>query len=251
MKDFIKHKLRTLLESKTTRHTPFNSVNAPSNKYSTQADLERTLNKVVTINNQYGNDPYYLNANEGDGTYRATILPNGHVKISTPNNAANIPSDDIGMLKTSNTGGKSAYIKAYRGMDHPSNAKINPERKGHAKGKSPAEDAFIKAHILFGKEIIDTVKQNMEGEDSYTIDRDEIDHTSKTGDKNQYKYDKLDKEKERASNKSTLSLDNDEAALRQKLRDLTQAKVDATKNRDRELLRDIKKQIKDIQNQLK
>lgn len=204
MKDFIRHKLRIVLEGKRAVHSPSNPVGVDP-KTASNSDLIRLTHKLVSLNNEYGQDPYFQDTHEGDGIYMATIHTNGNITIKTPNPKRRLEAPDIGLLWTGPRGNKHVYVRAYRGMEHPD---IDSPRGGTAKTSSPAEDAAIKTYLIFGKDILDYVKQNMEGEDDYTSD--DKDFTSKTPEKIQYKYDKLEKEKQR-QRKSTISMDPDDA----------------------------------------
>lgn len=226
MKEFIKNRIRTILEGRKTSHTPSNPVGQDP-KSATNSDLERTMHKIVSLNNQYGQDPYFQNTHEGDGIYMATIHTNGQITIKSPNTKRKLNDADIGMLWTGSGGNKHVFVKAYRGTEHTdyqnTDADINADKTGTAKTKSPAQDAAIKTYLIFAKDILEYVKQNMEGHDDYTSDTDNQDFTDKTDDKWKYKYDKLEKEKQRQKQKSQISMDPDKASefekRQQKLKD--------------------------------
>lgn len=214
MKDFIKHKVRLVLEAKYTSDSPSNPTGIDKHKASNK-DLERTLHKIVTYNNEYGQDEYFQNTHEGDGIYLATVHTNGNVGIKTPNNTGRIQNSNIGLMTTGQRGNLHVYIKAYRGVEHTNyqnpDANINSEKTGVVRTKSPANDAAIKVYINFGKEILEYVKQNMDGESAYTSDVEDKNFKEKTPDKWKYKYDKLEKEKAFANKKKVLSMEPDEA----------------------------------------
>ena len=62
-----------------------------------------------------------------------------------------------------------------------------------------------------------------------------------------YKYGKLDKEKEFDKNKSQITMDSDEAEIRNQLMDVVKAKVEARKSGEKELA----KKLKNIEAQLR
>lgn len=210
MKNFIGYRLKQLLEGRLASHSPSNPVGKDP-KLSSDNDIARTTHKIISLNNKYGDDPYFQNAHEGDGIYMATIHTNGSVSIKTPNTKNRISDSDIGMLSTGTGGNKHVFIKAYRGIEHPE----FKDRKGNVRTSSPANDAAIKTYLLFGKDILDFVKQNQPGENQYTSD--EKDFKSQTPDKWQYKYAKFDKEKNQSKSKITMDPDKaSEMELKQK-----------------------------------
>lgn len=227
MKEFIKHRVRLVLEGKKGVHSPSNPVGQDPHKAS-DADLQRTMHKIVSLNNQYGQDPYFQDTHEGDGIYMATIHTNGEVTIKTPNTKRKLNSSDIGLLWTGTRGNKHVFIKAYRGMEHPD---IDTPRAGEVKTSSPAQDAQIKTYLIYAKDILEYVKQNIAGEDDYTSDLEDKDHAQKTADKWQYKYDKLEKEKARQQRKSQLTMDPDKAAEMDKRQAALKAKYDKLRKR--------------------
>jgi hypothetical protein len=225
MKDFIKYKFRTLLEGARASHTPNNPVGRDKDR-ATNSDLQRTMHKIVSLNNQYGQEPYFQDTHAGDGIYLVTILSNGSLTVKTPNTMRKLTDSDIGLLKTGTHGNKHVYVRAYRGIEHPD---INQPKTGEAKTSSPANDAAIKTYLVFGKDILEFVKQNIAGEDDYTSD--DNDFTDKTSDEWKYKYDKLEKEKQRKLNKSTITMDPDKAAEYEKRQADLIAKYERIKNR--------------------
>lgn len=226
MKDFIKHKLRLVLEGKKGVHTPSNPVGQDP-KTATDADLSRITAKIVNLNNQYGQDEYFNNTHEGDGIYMATIHTNGEVTIKTPNTKRKLNDSDIGLLWTGTRGNKHVFVRAYRGIEHP---ELDDPRTGEVKTSSPAQDAAIKTYLIFAKDILEFVKQNIAGEDDYTSDTDDKDHTEKTQDKWKYKYDKYKKEKDK-KRQSTITMDPDKAAEMEKRQAQLQAKYAKLKKR--------------------
>lgn len=206
MKKLIQHKLRILLEGRLASHTPSNPSGRHDDKTATESDLERVMNKIVNYNNKYGDDPYFQDVTEGDGIYFVTIHTNGELTIKTPNTPHKIDDSELGIMKNSNSGNRYVLIKAYRGIPHP---EFNQTTYGKVKTSSPAEDAKIKTYLVFAKEILEYIKQNMEGESSYTSD--DKDFKDQTSDKNQYKYDKYEKEQQRKQNKQQISLDPEKA----------------------------------------
>lgn len=227
MKKFIQKRLRDILEGRLASHTPSNPVGQDP-KRATNANLIKTTHRIVSLNNEYGQDEYFQNPHEGDGIYMATIHTNGAVTIKTPNTQRKITDSDIGMLSTGTGGNKHVFIKAYRGIEHP---ELHLNRTGHTKTKSPANDAAIKTYLIFAQEIIQFVKQNMEGNDDYTSD--EKDFKSKTDDKWQYKYDKYQKAQDRS--KSTITMDPDKAAEMERRQKELQAKYDKINQRRNKL----------------
>jgi len=192
MKYFIKNKLRSLLEGRKATHTPSNEMGQDPKKAS-ESNLIKLTHKLVHINNTYGQNEYLQNTHEGDGIYLAIIHTNGSVTIKTPNRIVN--DYDIGLLRSGSYGNKQVFIKAYRGIEHKD---MLDHRNGHAI-TTPAGDAAIKTYLIFGSDILEFVKQNMDGEDAYTSDNKSF--KDKTNVENQYKYDKLEKEKLRLKNK--------------------------------------------------
>jgi len=223
MKKFIKHKLRLVLEGKKATHSPSNPVGQDP-KNATQSNLARTTHKIVSLNDKYGQDSYFQNTHEGDGVYMATIHTNGNITIKTPNTKRKLEDNDIGLLSTGNGGNKHVVIRAYRGIEHP---ELQKDRTGNVRSKSPAEDAAIKTYLIFAKDILEFVKQNMDGESSYTTD--DKDFKPQTDTKNQYKYAKHKREKQ--MKRSTLTTDPDKAAEREKKQAELQAKIDKMKKR--------------------
>jgi hypothetical protein len=76
---------------------------------------------------------------------------------------------------------------------------------------SPASDAHIKTYLIYGDLILDFVENNLKDKIGY-VDGTQADVAKeKTADKNQYKYDKFEKEKQRAANKAQrpISIDTD------------------------------------------
>lgn len=225
MKNFIKHKLRIVLEGRLATHTPSNPVGIDPKK-ATVNNLARTTHKIVSLNNQYGQDPYFQNTHEGDGIYMATIHTNGEVTIKTPNTQRKLTDSDIGLLSTGTGGNKHVFIKAYRGIEHP---ELQNARTGDVRTKSPANDAAIKTYLIFAKDILEFVKQNMEGESDYTTDTDDKDFKSQTDDKWKYKYDKYEKVKN--TKRDTLTMDPDKAAEMEKKQKELQDKIAKLKAR--------------------
>lgn len=225
MKKFIQHKLRLVLEGRLATHSPSNPVGQDPKK-ATQSNLVRTTHKIVSLNNQYGQDPYFQNTHEGDGVYMATIHTNGEVTIKTPNTKRKLTDADIGLLSTGTGGNKHVFVKAYRGIDHP---ELQDYKTGDVRTKSPANDAAIKTYLIYAKDILEFVKQNMDGESDYTTDTDNKDFKSQTDDKWKYKYDKYKKEKEQK--RDTITMDPDKAAEMEKKQRELQDKIAKLKKR--------------------
>lgn len=241
MKNFIKNKLRVLLEGPLTRDTPANPLGAPDPKTASTDDFSRTSAKIANLFNQYGQDPYFQDSNEGDGIYMATVHTNGAVTIKTPNPRRKLTDADVGLPWQGTSGNLHVYVRAYRSQADG----------GEARTKSPANDAAIKTYIVFGREILDYVRQNMMGSDQYPEDPEEKKrYQAQTADKWKYKYDKLEKEKERKANKSTISIGQEKADIVQMIQDLTREKVDATRKRDRARAKELRLQIQDLKAKL-
>ena len=207
-----------------------------NDRYSTKRDYYTTLFKVTKAKQLYGNDPYWENVQEGQ--WVGAVIVNIHGRISKVSTytapAGQVRANDLGM-RGENPHYMEFKIMAGRGIEHPDTESPNlqPARTrgglgseefeaeftmelpqgvslengettisfGLPKPGSPASDAHIKAYLIYGDLILDFVENNLKDKIGY-VDGNAADIAKeKTADKWQYKYDKLEKEKERAANK--------------------------------------------------
>jgi hypothetical protein len=219
VKETIKESLRTLTEAKN---------------YSTKEDLYRTRFKIAKAFELYGNDPYFRNADEGEWVGEVLVYPNGELFARRMKHSAyDIKQNDLGGRGESGSYKNLGIFRAYQGADQPNQVRTsyaktismgkNAEEEiqfseelpqgvslengattitfGLPKPGSPASDAAIKAYILQADDIIDYVTIKDPNYNAYTAHDDAADIAKeKTADKNQYKFGKLDKEKEMAAN---------------------------------------------------
>lgn len=187
MKNFIKNKLRLMLEN-------FDTTLSEAIKYSTQSDLEKLKYTLVDYKQEFGNKPYFMADNEGDAILRVSINQYGVVaSVSTPKASADIAKSNLGLQSDKSGTYKVFHVMAGRGIEHPGTYKdrnhdavtrsmgrpeydiknipisdgVTLEYKV-AKPGSPASDAVIKTYLNYGDVIEDFIKTNMEGYDAYT-----------------------------------------------------------------------------------
>ena len=219
VKETIKESLRTLTETKN---------------YSTPEDLYRTRFKIAKAFELYGNDPYFRNADKGEWVGEVLVYPNGELFARRMKHSAyDIEKNDLGGRGESGSYKNLGIFRAYQGADQPKQVRTsfakttsmgkNAEEEiqftdelpqgvtlengattitySVPKPGSPSSDAAIKAYILQADDIINYVTIKDPNYNAYTAHDDAADIAKeKTADKNQYKFGKLDKEKERAAN---------------------------------------------------
>jgi predicted GNAT family acetyltransferase len=219
-----------------------------NNRYATKRDYYTTLFKVTKAKQLYGNDPYWENVQDGQWVGAVIVNIFGRIsKVSTYNApAGQVRTNDLGM-RGENPHYMEFKIMAGRGIEHPNSKSpnLNPARTrkgfdseefenesqftmklpdgvtlengetsisfGMPKPGSPASDAHIKTYLIYGDLILDFVENNLKDKIGY-VDGTQADVAKeKTADKNQYKYDKFEKEKQRAANKAQrpISIDTD------------------------------------------
>jgi len=243
-----------------------------NDRYATKKDYYSTLFKIAKAKELYSNDPYWENVQ--DGQWVGAVIVNIYGRISKVSTytapAGQVRANDLGM-RGENPHYLEFKIMAGRGIEHKDTftSNLQPARTrgglgseefeheftmklpdgvslengettikfGMPKPGSPASDAHIKAYLIYGDIILDFVKNNMKEKIGY-VDGTQADVAKeKTADKWQYKYDKLEKEKERAANKAknTISMDAD------KIADFEKRQADAIARRDAMLARRNKK----------
>jgi hypothetical protein len=190
--------------------------------------------KIAKAFELYGNDPYFRNADEGEWVGEVLVYPNGELFARRMKHSAyDIKQNDLGGRGESGSYKNLGIFRAYQGADQPNQVRTsyaktismgkNAEEEiqfseelpqgvslengattitfGLPKPGSPASDAAIKAYILQADDIIDYVTIKDPNYNAYTAHDDAADIAKeKTADKNQYKFGKLDKEKEMAAN---------------------------------------------------
>ena len=262
MKDFIKHSLRLILESRIDEAI----------KYSSKRDLERFLFTVLKYKNLYGNDEYFEKINDGDSILRVSVDYRGVIaNISTPRVSADIAKSQLGLVAVDSTY-IVFHITAGRGIEHPGtysekkysaitrkSGKIEYDtfmavnEKGElidykvAKPGSPASDAMIKTYINFHSEIEGHIKKNMKGFDIYTADDS---GAELAGMRNTPKLvDKMTKKLELSNRKSKSNLkSSDELKSLQSEKDVLNDKLIRLRRLSGKEVRD---EIKDIRQQIK
>lgn len=245
MKNLILETLRSFAEGRLGTHTPTNYKGSNVRNYTKQADLERAMNNIAKATQEFrANYESYGDVYDGDGLYQLDLYPNGEL-VGKPTHSGR--KQEVGYTRP-NAQKMSFFVKAYTQIQHDD----QPERGGKGVGKSPMNDAKVKVLANYGPDIIEFLKSNMEGEDDYTADDKAAEISKeKTADKWKYKFDKYEKEKERQANKSSISMDDEEKELRSQLMDITRAKVEARKNRNKELVRKLARLEKQLKDKLK
>jgi predicted GNAT family acetyltransferase len=235
-------------ENKTIIKNMLSLLTEANNRYATKRDYYTTLFKVTKAKQLYGNDPYWENVQDGQWVGAVIVNIFGRIsKVSTYNApAGQVRTNDLGM-RGENPHYMEFKIMAGRGIEHPNSKSPNLNsartRKGldseefendtqftmklpdgvslengetsisfgMPKPGSPASDAHIKTYLIYGDLILDFVENNLKDKIGY-VDGTQADVAKeKTADKNQYKYDKYEKEKQRAANKAQrpISIDTD------------------------------------------
>ncbi len=217
-----------------------------NDRYATKRDYYSTLFKITKAKQLYGNDPYWENVQ--DGQWVGAVIINIHGRISKVSTytapAGQVRANDLGM-RGENPHYLELKIMAGRGIEHKGTYSPNVQQArtrgglgseefeheytmelpqgvslengettikfGLPKPGSPASDAHIKAYLIYGDLILDFVKNNMKEKIGYVDGKAADIAKEKTDDKWQYKFDKYEKEKERAANKAknTISMDAD------------------------------------------
>lgn len=245
MKTFIKNKLRVLLEAgPRSRHTPVNPTGRRSNAKPTKADFYRVSNEVVNAHRKWLGNEYMNNPTMGDGLYLVTVNFKGRFNdIRTPNEP--VDPARIGMPWMSDEGIFSVYIKANSNVGYD-----EFDQTGKSETGSPAGDAKQKALLVLGRELIDYIRNHLDIHREKSPEekaKEMAAYKDETPEGLRYKYDKLEKEKEFAKNKSQITMPSDEAEIRNQLSDIVKAKVDARKSGDKETakkLANIEKQLR-------
>lgn len=225
MKQFIKETLNFLLEN--------------NGRFSTKRDYYSTLFKMTRVKKQYGGDPYWENLQDGQWIGSAIVGITGQIKITTNiAKAGDLHSDNLGLIReTPNY--LQFTLRAGRGIEHPDTISANnqPARTRHGVGSeefegefnfqlpdgvslengettlkvgipkpgSPASDAAIKTWLIFGEEILSFVEKNMKTRIGY-LDGKGQELAKNTAPEHQYKFNKLEQEKQRAANKRAAQL---------------------------------------------
>lgn len=162
MKNFIKNKLRLILEGRLGTHTPTNPYGEALPKDANIKGYERGLANLVKYKNIYsanGGSGAYGDVYHGDGLYQVDVSFNGDIRTVQTHRGKEIEAGDYNTV----SGVKmSIFVKACRGVEHPDLA----ERTCNKVGASPGEDAAVKASISFMKEIKDFLKGSVD----YTSD---------------------------------------------------------------------------------
>tara|TARA_B100000927_G_scaffold45106_1_gene32574 strand:+ start:1600 stop:2349 length:750 start_codon:yes stop_codon:yes gene_type:complete len=245
MKSFIKNRLRVLLEAgPRSRHTPVNPTGGRSNAKPTNADLNRVTHDVVSAHKKWLGNEYMNNPNSGDGLYLVTVNFKGRFNdIRTPNEK--VDPGMIGMPWMSDEGVFSVYVKANSNVGYD-----EFDQTGKSETGSPAGDAKQKALLTLGKELIDYIRNQMDLHKDKSPEekaKEMAAYKDETPEGLRYKYDKFEKEKKFAKNKSQITMDSEEAEIRTKLMNVVKAKVEAINNRDKEL----SKKLKNIESELR
>ena len=243
-----------------------------NDRYATKRDYYTTLFKVTKAKQLYGNDPYWENVQ--DGQWVGAVIVNIHGRISKVSTytapAGQVRANDLGM-RGENPHYLEFKIMAGRGIEHKGTdtPNLQPSRTrgglgseefeheftmqlpdgvslengettikfGLPKPGSPASDAHIKAYLIYGDLILDFVENNLKDKIGY-VDGTQADVAKeKTAPEWQYKYDKLEKEKQRAANKAQrpISIDAEKQA------EFEKRQADAIARRDAMLARRNKK----------
>lgn len=246
MKTFIKNKLRVLLEAgPRSRHTPVNPTGRRSNAKPTIDDFKRLDFEVDNASKKWSGNEYMNTLDMGDGLYLVTVNFRGEFNhIKTPNER--VDPARIGMPWMSDEGIFSVYIKANSNVRHD-----KFDQTGKSETGSPAGDAKQKALLVLGDELKYYVRSHLDIHREKSPEekaKEMAAYKDETPEGLRYKYDKLEKEKEFAKNKSQITMPSDEAEIRSQLSDIVKAKVDARKSGDKETakkLANIEKQLRD------
>jgi hypothetical protein len=214
MKGYIKNKLKTILEGRLATHTPINSRGNNVGKVTTQSDYNRVLVRVVNAMTMFKNNPEgYGSVYYGDGVYQVDLFPNGELVGKQTSGGTN---REPGTFNDPNYNKRSFFVKSCTNIQH----KDQSDKTCSPVGASPMSDAVVKVLVFFKDDILEFLKKNMSGENPYTADNKGAEISKElTPDNKKYMYDKLAKEKERASNKKITASDELKSAVEKRQAD--------------------------------
>ena len=236
MKKLILEHLRKFNEGKLARHTTSNPGFDGKIFYYTPADIKA---EIALANKLYReNDGELGSTDDGDGLYEFVLYPVEGGKFAFGGKQSSIGNRREPGTTNPSQGGKTLYLymKANRGIVHP-------EYEGEAgtekpKSHSPMSQAKIKVLFFLGKEIMDFIDGSVGYDDGMgsELQKQKMD-MSRWG----YKLDREKKEKELAANKGVTSMGAEKAELQNQIQDVVVAKVEARKNRDKDLVKKLSK----------
>ncbi len=245
MKDFIKNKLRVLLEGRLATHTPSNPRGENVKVKTTEDTIENIKNEIIFATEEYKNNiEGYGGVYDGDGTYQMDLYPNGYFRGKLTSIG---DKREPGTFNDPNPYKRSFFVKSCTNIQHPD----QPEKSCKPVNKSPMEDAKIKVLVFFKDEILEFLRKNMEGEDEYTVDKKATELSAqKTGEEGLKSFSKYQKDKEIDKMKSDISISDEEAKLTELKLELTREKVLAARAGDLKLKRVLDMKIKYVLNRL-
>lgn len=245
MKDFIKNKLRVLLEGRLAVHTPSNPRGENVKSKTTEATIENIKNKIIFATKEYKkNIEGYGSVYYGDGVYQMNLYPNGFLigKLTSIGDKR-----EPGTFNDPNSSVRSFFVKSCTNIEH----KDQPEKTCKPVNKSPMDDAEIKTLVFFKDDILEFLRNQIKGEDKYTADKKAPEISAqKTGEEGLKSFSKYQKDKEIEKMKSDISISDEEAKLTELKLELTKEKVLAARAGDLKLKRVLDMKIKDVLNQL-
>lgn len=232
MKKLILEHLRRFNEGRLARHTTSNPGFNGKVFYYTPSEMRA---EIALANELYReNDGELGSTGDGDGLYEFILYPAGGNKFAFGGKESSIGSKRApGEYKDSQGGAtRYLYIKANRGIVHPEyEGEAGPQK---SKPHSPMSEAKIKVLFFLGKEIMDFIDGSVGYDDGMGS---ELQKQKMNMDKWGYKLDREKKEKQRAANKGITSIGPERAELQNQIQDVVVAKVEARKNRDKELVK--------------
>ena len=236
MKKLILEHLRKFNEGKLARHTTSNPGFDGKIFYYTPADIKA---EIALANKLYReNDGELGSTDDGDGLYEFVLYPVEGGKFAFGGKQSSIGNRREPGTTNRSQGGKTLYLymKANRGIVHPEyEGEAGPQK---TKSHSPMSQAKIKVLFFLGKEIMDFIDGSVGYDDGMgsELQKQKMD-MSRWG----YKLDREKKEKELAANKGVTSMGAEKAELQNQIQDVVVAKVEARKNRDKDLVRKLTK----------
>lgn len=241
MKDFIKNKLRVLLEGRLANHSTVNPGGPVDNSDTKQRHLFSAVNKINQAKNLFNTlsreeQQMLGDVYTGDGLYEIQLSKNGDLK-GKENRIIN--KAQLGTYNDPNPNKRYFYVAANRGISHPEYD--DDTRTGYPVGKSPMADAILKVRIFMGDDIISFLRDTM----GYIDDKGEEIRTSKM---TPYEIDKLKGKEDIYSKRSKTDKGyfGDESSLRQKQSELIEKKYKSSG-----LSSDEEDELKNIKNSLK
>ncbi len=236
MKDFIQNRLRVLLEAVTNRDSDLDIPSilkfGPSYVYDSKKMLYM-ISIAKQLSGKMPNDVLQTNYGNGAYTFKLTETKSGYFTFY------GVPTTkhfDAGNFKESQ-GGKSIYLYTMACSKYPEG-----ETESCTTVYNPAVDAKIKilTDPVLGQKIMDFINKSL----GYLDDKgEEIRQAKMTPDEIVKLAGKEDLYTKRAS--QTVSYDEDEGDILNKLNDLKIARLQSTSNEEKKKIRGIEKQLND------